>query len=469
MPKRTLAYIVQESLLASEQLSVDRAKAGASTPQAFDAFTKTSEQEGIEQREATKEEEEPMDDTSATDDASEAPADSDEFTPADEGDGVEAIEGEEEPEGAVDNTEDPETTTESMDQWIRDKTQYSNSAATRNLGELTAGLVGLGIKYGPGMLNGIAQGTMWTFSKIGTLVVKAGSKIDSYIERTKNSVGKLESRLSAVERSIIDQLNEGKTVPRAEYRKPKVLSYLNIGKSLDIPANLKIMSSTLVTATSAIAAEVEAGVTAVEQLARSDAKKRATDISAFMKVSPPKRGFKPGAPSGYDISAPNNDVWSLDTAWPGNARLVFVCPKVSNDIKEVMESYRTADMFVATPGADNGVGSLDGLSASELIAIAKATKVLLSACRDVTKTQDRALKMSSSFGNAVQRLFYQLTDEGEKNEVDSKIVNMVYMRAQLATVVLADGITSSQVHATRVAAAAIHLLEDYSKKLASVK
>lgn len=185
-----------------------------------------------------------------------------------------------------------------------------------------------------------------------------------------------------------------------------------------------------------------------------------------MKVDPPRKGFKRGGPGGFQLKSVTNELWSSDPVWPGDVVLVFNRPKNDNNLQYIAAGYKAADMYVSTSNASNKTPPpLSGLNATDLIMIAKSAKILIAACRDVTKTQQRMSKLDESYGNIAKRLFYSLADDDAKKSEHNIIANMVHLRTRLATHTFTRGAASVQTHATRVLAAVTHLLEDYAKRM----
>lgn len=479
MHRFKLGNFVQESLLASEELSQDTAKAEASTPQAFEQFIKTSEAEGLEGREEQAEEREEeegglgdMDgggegdpvgrDGDTPPDADGEPT-GDDAPPADDGGDQELN-----MDDAVDDSStEPQTeSNEALDDWIREKTQGSDSGAVRNMGAAAAGLAKLGITYGPALLQSLWSGAIWTFSRIGTLIFSSSEFIGEIIERSKNSTDKLEKRLKNAESIIAQHINSGAQTAEFKYKNGKVINYLKTGNSLDIAGNLRQFAVSVTNANTSIVDEFVSGADSVNRLAQSASKDKVTSVSAFMDVEPPKRGFRKGSVPGYESKNQHVELYHTEPLWPGDASLVFAMPKSFTEMGDITKAYKGADMFVATGDrVQRATEQLTALSPTDLIMIAKSTKILLSACREVSKSQSKLVKYDEALSNAVKRTFFALADSQAKGDNKEAIAQMVYLRSHLVTKVYTKGSAAVTTHASRVASAAIQLLEDHAKRM----
>lgn len=477
----TLGQLVQESLLESERLILQEKKAEGSTPQAFEAHTQAKEANSIAARE----------DPDAGSDIGGMGGENIEGTEAPEGEGQESeaaegeaegesqeesspeeqttVGGDEDPEGAIEEepSEDAESTNEGLDDWISGKTRNSDSAIVRGAGAVAAGLTGLGIKYGPGTAKAVGKGALWAFSRAGTGIIKGTGKLSSYIEKSRNSNAKLSMRLKAAEKTIIDKINSDEDTKVLPYSNKKVLAYLKVGKDLDIAGNIQVYAKSLSSVTNAIAKEFEAGNMALEKLVRTAGSNQDANYGAFMEVGLPK-AMKPGGSKGEQIRSITNQLFHTEPFWPGDVSLVFQAPKVgaNSSVEMITGAYQHSKMYTSvTNGTGLTPGNLSGLQMTDLIMIAKATHMLLATCDGVSKTQEKMKSMTPGMGNAIKRAFFALADDKAKADKDHS-ADMIYLRSKLCTDVFVDGSTASLIHASRVAASAVKLLEDYAKAFA---
>lgn len=485
--------IAQESLLASEVLSMQRSKAEGETPQFFEAFTKASEEKAIEERQERNEQDDSFDSGSPSDSSSDSGGEPSESS----NDGDESVDGSgespdsdkseskdedgeksessdestdpaEEEQATKDSIDDSKETTEGFGDWVKEKTEFSDSATVRNIGALISGLSHLGITYGPALMGYMFKGVLWAFSRLGALIFEGGQGLANYIEKTRNSVDKLEARLKTAEDAITASLNEGGTVPSFTYRNKAAIGYLKIGEETDFPANIRRFSDSLTKTTASLSSEFEAGIELVQRMAKMDSKAKASGIDKFMQVSAPRQGFSKGTVAGFE--AKSDDITQYRSEyWPGDVSLIFDCPDVkSADIKEITEAYEKAGMYLAVNKAGikpiEQVQSLDG---AQLVILAKATHILLAACRQVSKTHEKMKDMHPTAAQAAKRMFFDLADDKTRTRMADTMLEPVFLRCSLATKVYVSGSTAALTHASRVAASAVKVLEDHAQKLVS--
>lgn len=438
--------VSQEALLETERLMQEEVAARAATTQEYDKFVEDSEKEAIAEREENKEED--AADDLGTEDTGEEPL----------SDSIE------------EETPEPEATMEAFHDWISDKTRDSDSSVVRGAGAMIAGLSRLGITYGPALLNFMFKGVLWSFSRLGTLLYDAGTWLKNYIESSRLSLDKLEARLKAAEKSIVASLNAERSVESYTYKNRKVISYLKVGKSLDVASNLRVFANNLAKVTASLANEAETGVRVVEKIAASGKQARDLDVDVLMEVSPPGQGFVKGSLAGYENlgKEPNTTVYHTEPIWPGDMSLIYQAPSVKNlDIEDISKAYRHAKIFVGA-SVDNQrqrVEGIESLSGHQLVMVAKSAAILLGSCRGVSSTQQKLLKLNPSVATAAQKLFYDLADTKAKRDMENSLVIPLFLRSKLATETMSHGSAAALTHASRVLSAAIQLLEDHAAKL----
>lgn len=368
-------------------------------------------------------------------------------------------------ESAVEDAiSDTEPTNESFAEWVTEKTQDSNSAVVRNTGAMIAGLTELGIKYGPVLLTYMYKGVLWSFSRIGTLLYKSSESLESYIEKSKNSLSKLESRLTQVEQAVKTALDDGEPVSTYPYKNKAVIGYLTHSKSEDVVSNVRAFADSLKKTTGSIAQEFEAGIALIDRMAKNNAKPAKEGLSTILSVSPPRQGFSKGTVPGYE--ADGHVVQYHSELWPGDVCLGFNCPDVKDlDLNEISAAYKKASMYVAAVRSDNTRKSIDSLSLTNLLLFSKSLRILLAACREIDNHHREMKKLTPGIGKAAKRLFFELADEKTKTKMEDTLIEPMFLRSYLATEVFVSGSRASMTHASRVLAAGVKLLEDHAQKL----
>lgn len=478
-----MAYsITQEALLASTKLSMDTVKSQAQTPENFAKFRNATVQKAILEREVDKENEgddedsldgglDGLENESEAGDAAqpgqgvEAPQEAGE-TSQEETDAADASEDGQGDDALADSIpEGTEQTSESVSEWIRDKTQGSDSSIVRGGGAVAAGLAHLGVTYGPAILNFMYKSTVWAFSRIGTGIQEGVKELGTIIELSKNSVGKLSARLDAAEKVIINSMNNGDNIPSFEVRDQKTIDFLRVDKDIDFTGNIRRYSQSLVESTKSIADEFESSITTLEKIASSDSSKRVEKLGKLMYVSPPRGGFRPGSLPGYKSDDQYVRPFHTYPLWPGSASLVFNAPEVnSDDIGAIKAAYGKADMYIGYARSKNVVGSVPSMSGAEAVMFIKTVRMLLAAMTEVSKSQNRMKEKAPSIGLIAKKLFYDMADDKAKEGLSNSMVEPLYLRSDLTASVFPRGTKSCSIHASKVAAAAVHLVELHAKK-----
>lgn len=485
--------ITQEALLATEELIQKTTKAQAAPPQVYKKFVQLIEKDAIKDRQEHAGEEEEGSDFSggaesevpgegAGEQTPEAQSAEENPTPdstTSEETGTSNTDANQEnqsaqnPDGgdALTDTIDqaPEPAMESLSEWIKDKTQYSDSGVIRNVGALAAGLAHIGVTYGPAIVNYMFKGMIWTFSRLGTVIYTGSQSLANYIEKSNNSISKLEARLNNAEQTIMSQLNEGRNIPGFTFKNQKAIEYLKVGSSIDFSSNLRVFSSSLVKATDSIAAEFEVGVSIVDKIANSDSKNKVNALRAVMDVSVPRGGFTKGALPGYDNESDKIEQYHTAPLWPGDASLIFNRPLVKNDdISDIADAYGKSDMFVAmSKEGINSVSDVASMNGAQIVIMAKSVRILLASMKEVTKSQERMKSLSPKLALKAKQMFIRLADEKAKVSMQDSMVEPLYLRASLASTVFVAGSTSALTHASRVAAAAVAYVEAHASKIAT--
>lgn len=483
--------ITQESLLAVEDLLKKQKLAEGSTPQNYEKIIDGTEQAAIRERKEDAEEEQPPeggdvdsatenigDENAQTDQGQEAEASDTETstdnpsTEKNEGEDKSSDDGEdaEDSDALADSIDSPtEQTMESVSEWIKDKTRYSDSAVIRNVGALAAGLAHLGITYGPNILNFMFKGMLWTFSRLGSVVFEGGKQIADHIERANNSIEKLEARLIAAEKKIITALNEGNQLPEFKFKNQKAIEFLKVGNNVDFTSNIRTFADSLDKASSSVANEFENGVSAIERISRMTNTKNVKDLSALMAVTPPRNGFIKGTIPGFINDDPSITQFRTDPLWPGDAALIFNCPNIkSSEISEISHAYGKSDMFVAVNKESLGsVTSTDSLSGAQAVVFIKSVKILLASMRQINRTQENIKKLHPKILLKAKQMFMDIADEKAKAKMKDSMVEPLYLRSTLASTVFTNGSIAMNTHASRVVAAAVTYIEAHASKIAT--
>lgn len=453
----------QEALLESEKLMKERLKAEGSTPQLYEAFVQDTQKQAILERELEAQEN-PEDEFGSGDDNTDMDA-----PPTD----VEVetdVEGEGEDEEITDSIEEePQPTNEALDDWLREKTQGSNSAVVRNLGELAAGLSHLGIKYGPGLLNAMYKGTIWTFSRLGSIIFKSIETAGAFIEKSRNSIGKLEARISNSEKQIVSIMNQSGGFAPFSYKNRKVIGLLKIGSNLAIASNLNQYANNLGKISGDLADEFNASVTTSKQIADSGLSTEDVKIANLMKVTPPRNGFNTGDMTGAQVKSLMNTLYHTTDVWPGDKGLVLSLPKTgSGEMDIILSGYANSKAYLMPAKTTSQVvNEMKSLTGPQLIMVAKSAKILISSCKELVKSQERMKSLAPSFIEQAKNLFYKAADDKEKSKAAQSLARPVYMKTHLALEVYEKANAQTLVHASRVLAAAATLLEDHVKKAGS--
>lgn len=475
-----------EALLATELLLKEQNEAEAETPQEYDAFVQGSEKEAI------KEKEEP---DAGDDFSSDSPGENEEGTnnegqtdidpsqgqldetssPPEAKDPSEATEDSGSQQESVGQDSDPfadsiadeaTPTNESLSEWISEKTRDSSSGVVRNVGALASGLAHIGVTYGPATLNYMFKGVLWTFSRMGTMIFDTTKALSGYIEKSNNSISKLEERLSAAESVISEGLNNGSSISKFSFNNQKAIDFITIGSNTDVNSNLRAFSESLVTSTKAVAAEFEKGLQLVEKMANTSSD-RVGNLKPWMEVDVPRAGFVKGSLPGYEVKSNLVEALHTEPIWPGDASLVFLRPIVnSNDLSVISQAYSKTDMFVAlSKNTDVAVPSMSSLTGTQALIYAKGIRILIAAMKETIKTQERMKAQGPTFAVKAKRLFIRMADDKAKVSMSDSMVEPMFLRASLSQSVYVNGSKACLTHASRVAASAITYLEAHASKI----
>ncbi len=462
----------QDDLLESVKLVEDTKKAQASTPGLFTSFTNNTQKKAILERKEDKEEsnDDPYSSSEMTDtqgttvDVSETNDDPD--TDAQETQSVDITDHIDDPDEESDKATE---TTEALDDWIREKTQGSDSGFVRGAGSVMAGLSHLGIKYGPSLLNAMYRGTLWTFSRIGSLTFKSIEGVSALIEKSKNSITVLDKRLLIAEKNLVSILNANDNIPTFKYKNTKVLSFVKVGNNLDIARNISSFSQTLQNVTAAMVDEFETGLNVVKRISDSGLSAQDVDIVKIMKVKPPSQGFGKGNPTGVPLKSDLSSMYHTTDIWPGDTELILILPNDNADIEQLMKGYEESKAYLLpNKGAKISVGEINSLTGPQLLMVVKSCKQLLAACRKVIGYEERVVKLSPGFLDHAKNLFYKAADDKEKSKAAQSLARPLYLKTQLCIDVYDKAASKSLIHASRVLAAGIQLIEDHVKQLSKL-
>lgn len=476
--------ITQEALLATTKLSVDTNKAAAQSPKDYTVFKNATTQRAIMEREMDKGGD--AEDFSPDESAPEQPTDhdsedtqegtvddndekKDEVDPSSDPSPKEEAEGgDEQADVALADSisEDTEQTSESLSEWISDKTRHSESSLVRGAGAVASGLAYLGVKYGPTILNNIGKGAVWTFSRIGEGIQKGSVSLSRMIDKTINSVKNLEARLDAAEKTIVEGINGDKEMTKFQITNQAAINQLRVNDDVDISGNIRSLAENISVVVKGLSDSFDDSIDTINNIANTSTRGKVEDLSKFMVVKPPKTGFRLGALPGY--SEKDGAVKSFHTypIWPGNASLVLDIPNFKgNDTAVIKKSYSDAGVYMGFIRSKTKIESIESLNATETLMLAKSIRILLSSMKEVSKSQTKMKSRTLDIGNIAKRAFFHLADAKAKEKMDNTMVEPIYLQSKLATEVVVEGSNLCLIHASKVAASAIYVLEQHASRI----
>lgn len=453
--------VSQEALLESEKLMQQTLKAEGSTPQLYESFIDNTQEKAILEKEQDAEQE--PDDEFGSDDNSDGDVSGSQEPGTDDEVDVDIT------DSIPEDDVDVEVTTEALDDWIRNKTQDSNSGIVRNLGELAAGLSHLGIKYGPGLLNAMYKGTIWTFSRLGSITFKSIETTGAFIEKSRNSISKLESRIAKSEQQIVSLLNESDGLTPFTYKNQKVLSLLKIGNSVNVASNLSQYANNLGKISGDLVSEFTSNVNTCKQIAQSGLSIEDVKIAKLMKIAPPRSGFSTGDMTGAQVKSITLALYHTTDIWPGDKGLVLSLPRANDDMNSILSGYVGSNAYLMpAKTSSQEVSQIKSLTGPQLIMVAKSAKMLIASCKELVKAQEKMKSLAPSFMENAKELFYRAADDKEKSKAAQSLARPVYLKTQLALDVYEKANAQTLIHASRVLAATASLLEEHVKKAGKV-
>jgi hypothetical protein len=449
-----------KSIFALEQLEVDKLK------EAKDLAAKSSEYailyDNLKQKdtlELDKSKEDDVDDTETSEEPS-----------SDESATEEPVE---------ENTEDPSL--ESLREGMKGLT-YSPEAFSDylpNPGEMgkqtfgavvagiAAALVTLGIVYGPTIIKNVFKGVLYVFSKLAKLLYSSTVTLTKYIERRINSFNNLKEKIKSLKDAIsLLKQKELKELDELKYTNERVINSLKIGNSVDIVANIKVLSKFVSRIILDIDKQINNDIGAIRHLIAYHhmGSKPPDDI---LLVRPINRDLIPGTVKGYSNTSDFTETYKYNEALPSDVALMAALPKQDlTSFEAISKAYSESSLFL---GLDllkfQEINNIDYMTLDDLNGLLTELEKLCDICIAHQVMYERIRQAKTSFKYSFKNYFLSIVNAPVKVKLKHSLVEYVYLKSMFIDKVYLVAAMDVHDYCAKTIVNGLSYIEDNIKKL----
>lgn len=332
---------------------------------------------------------------------------------------------------------------------------------------IASGLLFLGIQYTPTIVGSAFRGVLWVFSQIGNLFAALGKTIVGYVQRNTNAMDKLAARSSDARRKLATFAADGIPTPRGQYKNEQLISALKINRDVVLTNNVEIMTKELERLTDSVQGLYDKVRETTVSLTEYS-KNGPTQMDKYLQIDPQSYGF---------VKMPLAEIPRGDAAvthyrskatLPGDAMFWLRMPSIRNtSTEEMIPGYKASSLSVVgvtTPV--KSVDSIEYLEIYEMMQLLIAVDDLIARCRVTNQTLTNIEKLQSGLAYSVKKMFQRIAGVDGAPKDPSTYVEPTYLCSILLTNVLPPGLMELNTHASRVAAAALQVVEEHLAEMA---
>lgn len=339
--------------------------------------------------------------------------------------------------------------------------------AATSIFTIASGLIVLGIQYTPTVIGSAFRGVLWVFSQIGNLFGAIGKVIGDYIKRNTNAMEMLSHRASAARKKLGAAAADGTPTPRGAYKNAKMIEALQVGRDVVLANNVSKMVTELGNLTDSVQGIYDK--VRETSVALTEAKENGPrQMDKYLEIDPTTYGFVKLSPGEIPRGDFNVTHFKSKAVLPGNAMFWLRMPSIKNSsIEEMIPGYKASSLrVVSVTGPVKPVDSIEYLELYELMQLLTAAEDLIAKCRVTNEVLSNMEKLQRGLAYSVKKMFQRIAGVDGAPKEPSTYVEPLYLCTILLTNVLPPGLMELNTHASRVATAALQVIEDHLAEMA---
>ena len=350
--------------------------------------------------------------------------------------------------------------------WTAAKT--SSAFIYGSIAAVTMILAGLGIKYGPGLAEGLYKGVIYAFCKTVKLTQDSSVAITKYLDRRINSFANIQTAIRDLNKilSDIEAKNTDIVKPEGSYSNVKVIDALKINNSVAIADNVNVMEKFLGSIVKGIGAAVKKDMGYLKYMLSVAGNNGAVIPTSVLAVKPLSSDFRASDVPGY---TPDNELlecFVFKDTLPSNIVCVAHIPATSvKTTEDFISSYGEARIFLGVGDSYTEVKSIDYMDINGLKELLKSLDKVCSLCishqslyEDIERDK-RALKYS------FKGYFMKLANSKEKVSLKSSLVQQIHLKTLFTDKVYLVAAMDVHDYAIKVLTAGLSFVKDNIQKL----
>lgn len=341
--------------------------------------------------------------------------------------------------------------------------------AYRAIALIASGLAGLGIAYGPTVASGLFKGVLYTFAKLGEVVLATSTGVEKYLDSKRNSLMKLKNDIEAVKGMLTDAKNTPNPVDMSgrKYTNRKSINQLKIGSNVDFTKTIGVLASFLDVSMGKLQRQIGDDFEAILHLAagyRSGLVKNPV-VSLAMPQGPV--GLEKGTVTGYEPSSEWVDAYHATVSLPGDVLFLAEFPKQElKTMDDIANGYRDSKMYLGINQAGfKKVESVDMPSVEVLEKFIQELEHLHTACVKHQTLYEGIKKSQPGLALTLKKHFIALAESQTKVRFNDSLVMPIYLKTAFISKVYLVGAMDLNDYSTKTIANGLSYVRDTLKQM----
>jgi hypothetical protein len=302
-------------------------------------------------------------------------------------------------------------------------------------GLLTAGkYIGyLGITYTPIVATHVYKGVVFIMGKLAKLLLNGIVDTTKYLNRRINSFNNLKENIATLRKTIseIKTKKEQVDLTNVKFTHKKTINALKISNSVDLIANIEILSSFLNNTIKKIDTSISNDVGSIKHLIAQTTSNVVKNPLNVMKPSIPTSGLTSGILKGYEPSDELVEAYQSNETLPGDVVLILHIPNSNiNSLDDTIKAYNGSSIFLGINLANyQEIDSIDYMSADSLEKYLDELDKLCDICISHQSLYERVVKQKSGLRYNFKQYFNTLINSKSKVSIDNSLIEYVYLKS----------------------------------------
>lgn len=338
-----------------------------------------------------------------------------------------------------------------------------------NLKHVAKALAELGITYGPGIAKNVYKGFLYAFCKLVTFSYSSTTVVAKYLDRRINSFASIKENIDTL-RKALEMLKEKETqndVSSAGYTNQKVIDSLKAGDSVDLNANMDVLTQFLTTAITDLGTHFKDDIGAVRHIMSNYGSPSFKVPGNFLTVSPTLMGMGPSDVKGYEFDSELIQSFAYKDILPTNVKFIAHLPRHNlGNLNDFTHAYNKSKMFIGMDTASfKDVNSIHYMTLDNLAVFLDKLDHLCTACISHQALYESINRVKSSAKFGLKNYFISIAKSANKVSVNDSMVEYIYLKSMFVDKVYLSAAMDIHDYSAKVMTAALAYVKDNCQKL----